>query len=258
MSRSVLVTGGNRGIGLAIAHRLAAAGDAVTVTSRSGDGDSRTDRGQMRCAGRGSRRRGLRGRRGGARAGRGGRRQCRRHLRPAARADERRRLHVGDRHQSDRRVPGRQARGAADDQAAPGPDHLHLLGRRAARLGRPGQLRGVQGRADRPGQVARPRARQPEHHRQCGGAWIRRHRHDRGAVSRPQAGDCHQRAAGPNLHRPTRWPASCSSWPGQTPATSPAPSSRSTAASAWATNLRARRTRRWESWTERRSWSPVC
>ena len=36
MSRSVLVTGGNRGIGLAIAKRLAAAGDAVTVTSRSG------------------------------------------------------------------------------------------------------------------------------------------------------------------------------------------------------------------------------
>ncbi|HXP20455.1 MAG TPA: 3-oxoacyl-ACP reductase FabG [Streptosporangiaceae bacterium] len=37
MSRSVLVTGGNRGIGLAIARRMAAAGDAVTVTSRSGD-----------------------------------------------------------------------------------------------------------------------------------------------------------------------------------------------------------------------------
>jgi 3-oxoacyl-[acyl-carrier protein] reductase len=37
MSRSVLVTGGNRGIGLAIARRLAAAGDGVTVTSRSGD-----------------------------------------------------------------------------------------------------------------------------------------------------------------------------------------------------------------------------
>jgi 3-oxoacyl-[acyl-carrier protein] reductase len=36
MSRSVLVTGGNRGIGLAIATRLAAAGDGVTVTSRSG------------------------------------------------------------------------------------------------------------------------------------------------------------------------------------------------------------------------------
>ncbi len=38
MSRSVLVTGGNRGIGLAIARRFAAAGDAVTVTSRSGEG----------------------------------------------------------------------------------------------------------------------------------------------------------------------------------------------------------------------------
>jgi 3-oxoacyl-[acyl-carrier protein] reductase len=36
VSRSVLVTGGNRGIGLAIARRLAAAGDQVTVTSRSG------------------------------------------------------------------------------------------------------------------------------------------------------------------------------------------------------------------------------
>jgi len=37
MGRSVLVTGGNRGIGLAIARRLAADGDEVTITSRSGD-----------------------------------------------------------------------------------------------------------------------------------------------------------------------------------------------------------------------------
>lgn len=36
MSRSTLVTGGNRGIGLAIAQRLAAGGDKVMVTSRSG------------------------------------------------------------------------------------------------------------------------------------------------------------------------------------------------------------------------------
>jgi NAD(P)-dependent dehydrogenase (short-subunit alcohol dehydrogenase family) len=36
MARSALVTGGNRGIGLAIARRLAAGGDAVTITSRSG------------------------------------------------------------------------------------------------------------------------------------------------------------------------------------------------------------------------------
>src|SRR5690348_5263260 len=37
MGRSVLVTGGNRGIGLAVARRFAADGDSVTVTSRSGD-----------------------------------------------------------------------------------------------------------------------------------------------------------------------------------------------------------------------------
>ena len=37
MDRSALVTGGNRGIGLAIARQLAAGGDRVTVTSRSGE-----------------------------------------------------------------------------------------------------------------------------------------------------------------------------------------------------------------------------
>jgi 3-oxoacyl-[acyl-carrier protein] reductase len=36
VGRSVLVTGGNRGIGLAIAQRLAADGDAVAITYRSG------------------------------------------------------------------------------------------------------------------------------------------------------------------------------------------------------------------------------
>ncbi len=37
MARSVLVTGGNRGIGLAIARALAANGDSVAVTHRSGE-----------------------------------------------------------------------------------------------------------------------------------------------------------------------------------------------------------------------------
>ncbi|WP_030800943.1 SDR family NAD(P)-dependent oxidoreductase, partial [Streptomyces sp. NRRL F-3273] len=37
MSRSVLVTGGNRGIGLAIARAFADSGDKVAVTYRSGE-----------------------------------------------------------------------------------------------------------------------------------------------------------------------------------------------------------------------------
>jgi 3-oxoacyl-[acyl-carrier protein] reductase len=37
LSRSVLVTGGNRGIGLAVARAFAEAGDAVTVTHRGGE-----------------------------------------------------------------------------------------------------------------------------------------------------------------------------------------------------------------------------
>ena len=37
MARTVLVTGGNRGIGLAIAQAFAKQGDRVAVTHRSGD-----------------------------------------------------------------------------------------------------------------------------------------------------------------------------------------------------------------------------
>ncbi|MFJ9899090.1 3-oxoacyl-ACP reductase FabG [Streptomyces sp. NPDC091280] len=37
MSRSVLITGGGRGIGLAVARRMAAAGDRVAVTYRTGE-----------------------------------------------------------------------------------------------------------------------------------------------------------------------------------------------------------------------------
>ncbi|MER7794344.1 3-oxoacyl-[acyl-carrier-protein] reductase [Streptomyces sp. NPDC097640] len=37
MSRSVLVTGGNRGIGLAVAHAFAEAGDRVALTYRTGE-----------------------------------------------------------------------------------------------------------------------------------------------------------------------------------------------------------------------------
>ena len=49
MSRSVLVTGGNRGIGLAIARRLAAGGDKVTITSRSGEMEESGELTVARC-----------------------------------------------------------------------------------------------------------------------------------------------------------------------------------------------------------------
>ena len=51
MSRSVLVTGGNRGIGLAIARAFADAGDKVAITYRSGDPEVLTKEGflPVRC-----------------------------------------------------------------------------------------------------------------------------------------------------------------------------------------------------------------
>jgi 3-oxoacyl-[acyl-carrier protein] reductase len=45
LSRSVLVTGGNRGIGLAIARAFADAGDKVAITYRSGDADALAQQG---------------------------------------------------------------------------------------------------------------------------------------------------------------------------------------------------------------------
>lgn len=49
MSRVVLVTGGNRGIGLATARRFQAAGQRVAVTSRSGAGDGLEGLFVVRC-----------------------------------------------------------------------------------------------------------------------------------------------------------------------------------------------------------------
>ncbi|WHM39410.1 beta-ketoacyl-ACP reductase [Streptomyces sp. BPTC-684] len=45
MSRSVLVTGGNRGIGLAIARAFASMGDKVAITYRSGEPDALQEEG---------------------------------------------------------------------------------------------------------------------------------------------------------------------------------------------------------------------
>ena len=120
MSRSVLVTGGNRGIGLAIARRLAAGRRRVTVTSRSGEprrgpvrrwrcdvtdaaavdaafAEVEAEQGPVEVLVANA----------GITAG------------PAARADERGRLHRRARHQPDRRLPGGQAGRPRHDAAAP-------------------------------------------------------------------------------------------------------------------------------------------
>ena len=80
-----------------------------------------------------------------------------------------------------------------------GPPHLHLLGRGPVRLGGPGQLRGVQGRAGRPGPVAGPRARLPRHHRQRDRPRLRGQRHDGRA--------CRRTGRRPSW-APSRWPGS--------------------------------------------------
>ena len=126
---------------------------------------------------------------------------------------------------------------ARHDADAPRPDDLHLLGRRAARLGRPGQLRRLQGRPGRPRPVAGPRARLAQHHRQRGRARLRGDRHDRGAARGAQGG---RSSASVPLGRyaPRRRGRrrGARSWPATTRPTSPARSSRSTAASAWDTD----------------------
>ena len=69
------------------------------------------------------------------------------HRRRPADADERGVVHPGRRRQPHRRLPGGQARLAGHAQGPRRPDDLRLVGGRADRLGRAGQLRGVQVRA---------------------------------------------------------------------------------------------------------------
>ena len=67
-------------------------------------------------------------------------------------------------------LPAGQARLQGDAAAAARPDRLRLVGRRAAGLGRAGQLRRLEVRPGRHGPVHRPRARVAVDHRQRRGA----------------------------------------------------------------------------------------
>ena len=150
MARSVLVTGGNRGIGLAIARALAADGDSVAVTHRSGEPPEGllgvrcdvTDTASVDAA--------FAEVEAAAGPGRGARRQRRHDPRPAAAADERRRLR-GRRSTPTSPAPSAAsgARQQGDDPAAPRPDRAHLQRGRPVRLAGAGQLRREQGRPGR-------------------------------------------------------------------------------------------------------------
>ncbi len=88
------------------------------------------------------------------------------------------------RDQPDRHVHARAGGDAADAEAARRPDHRHQLGGRADGERRAGQLRGVEGGADRLRQGAGPRSRVARHHRERGRARADRDRHDAGASAR--------------------------------------------------------------------------
>ncbi len=145
--RTVLVTGGNRGIGLAIARAFAANGDRVAVTHRgSGAPDGVfgvqcdvTSTEQVDAAFT----------------------AVEAELGPvqvlvsnAGTTDDTLLLRMsedvvarGARRQPHRRVPRRQARRAGHAARPPRPDDLHLVGGGARRRARPGELRRQQGRA---------------------------------------------------------------------------------------------------------------
>ena len=133
MARTVLVTGGNRGIGLAIARAFAAQGDRVAVTHRGSERARRAVRRRVRRHRRRLGRRRVHRGRGRAGPGRGAGRQRRHHRRHAAAADDRGAVHRRRRHQPHRRLPGRQARLRQDAARPVRPDDLHLLGGRPVR-----------------------------------------------------------------------------------------------------------------------------
>ncbi len=89
----------------------------------------------------------------------------------------------------------------------------------------PGELRGVEGRAHRPDDVGRARARLAQHHLQRGRPRVHRHGDDGQDDRRGAGGDVRRRSRSGASARPTTWPRPPPSWPPTRPPTSPARSS---------------------------------
>ncbi len=178
VSRSVLVTGGNRGIGLAIAQRLAADGHKVAVTHRGSGAPEGlfgvecdvTDNDAVDRAFK----------------------EVEEHQGPVEvlvsnaglaadaflmRMTEEKFEKVIDANLTGAfRVAQRASRSM--QQEAVRPDDLHRFGLRQLGHRQPGQLRSLQGRCDRHGPLDRPGAVKGRGDRECGGPGLHRHRYD--------------------------------------------------------------------------------
>jgi 3-oxoacyl-[acyl-carrier protein] reductase len=180
--RTVLVTGGNRGIGLAIARSFAAAGDKVAVTHRSGEAPEGlvgvrcdvTDSASVDAAF--TEAEGLLG--GPIEV----------LVANAGITKDGLLMRMSDEDFDsviDTNLAGafRCARRASKGMIRLRRGRIILISSVVGLYGSPGtgQLRGEQGGPGRPGPLDHPRARRTRHHRQRRGARLHRDRHDRGA-----------------------------------------------------------------------------
>ena len=243
--KTAIVTGGARGIGLAIARRYVAEGARVVIA----DIDESAGKAAAAALGSGGALRAHRRRRGGrcAQRGRGGLRrcgrsrhsgqQCRDHPHGGFPRHRRGRLRPRAAHQPEGHVPGRAGGGQADGRAGQGRqaarrDRQHELDQRARRDPQSGAVLRLEGRRRPAHQGDGAVAGAVRHPRQCDRAGLDHDRHPARA-SRPtrrrRTGCCRARRSAASPSR-TRSPRSRRSSPRRMRATSPARPSTSTAA----------------------------